>query len=115
MSKGQWRYLCALALVWTGGTPGAHGAEVQYVQASRASLRAQANAGASVLGYLTTNTELRSLSRAGDWCEVEVQPAQQRGFVSCALLSEQKLTLDAIDTKLKDSALSAKEQLNWTA
>jgi hypothetical protein len=115
MSKEQWRYLCAVALACTTATTGAQAAQLHYVQASRASLRAQASAGASVLGYVTTNTELRIVSRAGDWCDVEVQAAQQRGFISCALLSEQKLTLEAIDSKLKDSTLSAKEQLNWTA
>ena len=72
MSKEQWRYLCAVALACTTATTGAQAAQLHYVQASRASLRAQASAGASVLGYVTTNTELRIVSRVFDPCASKV-------------------------------------------
>lgn len=108
--------------------PGAAGSTA-YVLASRANLRAQAQASAPVLAQPVTNTPVRLIANNGEWCEVEVltndamppgvtpttsvTSAAQRGFIACNLLTAQMLTLAVVDAQFAKGKLNAKAALDW--
>jgi hypothetical protein len=84
-----------------------------YVQASRAALRAHPSPTAPVISYLTANAEVVVTDRGATWCGVQV--ANLKGFVACSLLGDAKLSIGAIEGKLRDAALSSRERLDWTS
>lgn len=97
-----------------------------FVQASSANLRAQALAGAPVLAKPVANTAFKLLGKAGDWCEVESTSTvdlaavpshadKQHGFISCGLLSSQKLTLSLIEAQITNNKSNPKALLDWYA
>jgi hypothetical protein len=109
------------ALPSTLGPPGA----TVYVFASRANLRAQPQAAAAVLAQPVTNTALKLLAQAGEWCEVETAAASampgaptastQRGFIACSLLRQAPLTLAGVQAELDAARRSGRGVLDWSS
>jgi hypothetical protein len=89
--------------------------ERAYVQASRVSVRGAPSTAAAVVGYLTTNAEVRIESRQGEWCRIAPRVGSAAAFVSCAFLANAALTEETIRAKLADQRLSPKERLDWAS
>jgi hypothetical protein len=88
-----------------------------YVFASRANLRAQPQATAAVLVQPVTNTGLKLLAQAGEWCEVETTASPEspprRGFIACNLLRAMPLTPASIKTEIDAARRVGKGVLDW--
>lgn len=83
----------ALALTLAQGIGHAAAAEKQWVQGSWVNLRATAAADGAIVDRLVVNTEVALLSRQGAWCEVTAKTPEVRGFLACALLAAQAVSL----------------------
>jgi hypothetical protein len=108
-SAGSLAVAAASAFLATasGQAPASHA----YVQASRVAVRAQPSATAAAVDYLTTNTDVEIEERSGEWCRV--RSGTIRGFMACRMLGNAKLTIEAIDAKLREPKLSPPDALDW--
>jgi len=88
-----------------------------YVFASRANLRAQPQATATVLAQPVANTGLKLLAQTGEWCEAETTAATdappRRGFIACSLLRASPLTLAGVRAELDAARRAGKGVLDW--
>ncbi|MDO9568328.1 MAG: SH3 domain-containing protein [Hydrogenophaga sp.] len=71
----------------------ARAAEILWIQGSWVNLRAEAAANSTIVDRLIVNTEVALLSKQGNWCEVTAKTPEVRGFVACALLGTQAVSL----------------------
>lgn len=90
-----------------------------YVHASRASLRDQPQATATVLDQPVTNTQFKFLEKTGDWCQlaalnVNASAPERRGYMACSLLATQPLTMKMVEAQLSGK-LDAKSRLDWVS
>lgn len=91
----------AAALALSSGHAAA--AEPQWVQGSWVNLRAQAAASGAIVDRLIVNTEVALLSRQGTWCEVTAKTPEVRGFVACALLGTQAVSLADVGSPMLEA------------
>jgi hypothetical protein len=108
-SAGSFAVAAASAFIATvsAQAPASHA----YVQASRVAVRAQPSATAAVADYLTTNADVEIEERNGEWCRI--RSGTIRGFMACRLLGNAKLTIEAIDAKLREPKLPPRVALDW--
>lgn len=105
--QGVFGQVCLSVLLVSGGAVCAQTADTRYVLATELRLRAAPHSAASAIGQLRINepVELKG-AQDGTWCPISARGEALHGWVGCAYLAPQPLTLDRIGEDIASATLA---------